>query len=168
MGIDLGCGNILAVVYFIHGFGGVEIRRYVVLLTVAASCQQSARLDWLEEMRRGTSTRPQSGPSNVRLDPRTPRNVVDSKKREFVRAPTGGLSTGHRVSACWDRSAAGDGSPSRERGFGLVWLPFDPYGCAPPRVFMAPARGPGSTATGRWSLRRSPPCWSRRRGRFLR
>jgi hypothetical protein len=33
------------------------------------------------------------------------------------------------------------------------------YGSTPPIVFMAAAREPGSTATGRWSLRRDPPCW---------
>jgi hypothetical protein len=40
------------------------------------------------------------------------------------------LSTGHRPRPCSDRSAAGDCSPSRERGI-VVSLPCCSRGCAP-------------------------------------
>lgn len=47
------------------------------------------------------------------------------------------LQCGERLgNTTWEtmrKSAAGDGSPSCERGFGAaVWLPFSPRGCAPP------------------------------------
>jgi dienelactone hydrolase len=44
--------------------------------------------------------------------------------------------TGEGVVGGKRRSAAGDCPPSRERGLGLVLLPFRPHGCARPRFLI--------------------------------